>query len=83
MCQMCMKITNFDLLAPASSQDKSLMDIAITIKMLTPFQLHQLNIVRMNLKEIFLSDIVCEASNAAKACFFTEDPYVTTANSYT
>ena len=58
MHQMITSIPNFDLPSPASFQDKLLMNIAVSMKTYTPFQIHQLNIIRINLKVIFLSDIV-------------------------
>ena len=76
-------IPNFDLPASVSSQKKSLMDIAVTIKMRTPFQLHQLHIVQINLKVIFPSDIVCEAPNLVRTFFSTGCVFINAAISCT
>ena len=78
-----MSFPNFDPPSPMSSQDKALMDIAAAMKTLAPFQLHQLNIVRLNLKVIFLSDIVYEAYSVIKTCYVSVNTDVTTSSSYT
>ena len=47
------------------------MDIATAMKIRTPFQLYELNKVRLNLKVIFLSDIFYEASSVVKTWYIT------------
>ena len=71
MCRMNMSIPNFYLPFYASSQDKALMCIAVAMKTLISFKIHQLNIVRLNLKVILLFDILCEASRVVKTCYAT------------
>ena len=77
MRKMDISIPNFDLLYPVSYQHNALMDIDAATKTHAPYQIHQLNEMRLNLKAIFLSVILCEASNVVKACYITGNPYVT------
>ena len=52
---MDISVPNVDLPSPTPSQDNALMHIDADMKICIPFQLHQLNLVRLNLKVIFLS----------------------------
>ena len=80
---MFISIPNFDLLPPSSSRDKELMGIDIAMKIHKSFQLHQLSIVRLNMKVIFLSDIVYQTSNVVKTYYIPGNPEITASSSYT